>query len=108
MLTAEDLRVLGSSTPQRLAEMACLLNMWEWPEELPDPEQPNFRIPAKGAPAVNTRRTALRNEIERRVGNGAINQEWNSKRNGKKRGRRKYSRPLDPSLNYLPRMSGPL
>lgn len=38
MITNEDLQLLRSQTVQELARWHCLLNSWEWPEGLPNPE----------------------------------------------------------------------
>jgi hypothetical protein len=75
--------------------------MWLWPVELSDPEVPVYTVWVKGAPPDNPRRRALREEIERRVGLGAILREWNRKVNGKTRGKPVYRRPLDRSLRYI-------
>ena len=100
MLTNDDLAILDQTTPQRLAEMACLLSMWLWPRELPDPEKPDWNM-VKGAPPTNVRRRVLREEIERRIGLRAVLQEWNRRKGNKKRGKRIYSTPVDSALNYI-------
>lgn len=67
-----DLLLLNGNDDATLAKWWCLLNRWEWPSEVPDPE-------AKDAPEPQ-RRGALMRGVESRIGTKACLREWNRER----------------------------
>lgn len=67
------LRILENQNVETLAKWWCELNRWEWPPELPDPEEP-VRGPGWIA---NSRRDSIMCFIADRVGNYLISKEWN-------------------------------
>ena len=64
MLTETDLQILNAATPETLVRWCCTLNYFGWPEELPDPEPPQY---VRGG-----RRGELIRAIEAAVGSRAI------------------------------------
>ena len=63
-----DLLLLNSNDDRTLADWWCVLNRWEWPERIPNPEDPKAERP--------TRRSALMHEILNRIGLEACLTKW--------------------------------
>lgn len=71
-VTKEDKEILSKFSDNDLADMSNLLNCWEWPEELPNPE-PDTYIP-------NDRRSQLMRYIDGKVGGKLVSRRWNKDR----------------------------
>lgn len=78
-ITDEDIRIMeecAARSYKELAYWAVLLNHWEWPKELPDPEcaeqYHGFR-----SLMIRSRRTLLREWIENRVGRRLVSRVHN-------------------------------
>lgn len=69
MINAEDHAVLAQQDMKTLAEWWCLLNRWEWPRELVDPE-PAVHVPGG-------RRGRIMDWIDQRIGHRVVSREWN-------------------------------
>lgn len=70
MITNKDLAVLAQQESETLAQWWCDLNRFEWPEELPDPEPPQF--------VHGSRRSKIMGWIMESVGHRFCNRVWNS------------------------------
>ncbi len=70
MITDKDNKILLAQDDKTLAEWACMLNRWEWPKEIPNPELPKDWI-------SSGRRSQLRNWIEDKVGHKLVSRTWN-------------------------------
>jgi hypothetical protein len=75
MIDSKTTEILRSAPNSILAKWWCMLNSWQWPREIPEPEQPILGIGSK-----NPRRHALMNTIDKIVGHKVINREWNRER----------------------------
>lgn len=72
LVTKEDIKILQSQDISTLAKWWCRLNRWEWPDKLPDPEDPKEY--------GNGRRRELRNCIKTHIGTKECSREWNKNR----------------------------
>ena len=68
-MTEDDHLVLAQQDMQTLAKWWCLLNSWEWPAELSDPE-PTTHVPGG-------RRGRLMDWIDNQIGHRQCSREWN-------------------------------
>ncbi len=68
----EDEAILSQQDMQTLARWWCTLNRWEWPEEIPDAEEPTFS-------GADSRRWQIMQWIHEAVGHRVISHEWNSR-----------------------------
>jgi hypothetical protein len=76
-ISMEDAAILAAQSTETLCLWECLLNCWEWPEEIPNPEPPytgSIYLPEKYA-----RRAAIRKAIEEVVGEKELSRYWNTK-----------------------------
>jgi hypothetical protein len=74
-LTDQDFYALNAQSPETLARWYCLLNTWEWPDNLPNPET----VPSGEPPLTPKmpRRSAVMEWITERIGAKAVSEEWN-------------------------------
>ena len=70
-ITHKEWQILNRQTDEILAEWWCLLNNWEWVNELGEEEKPeNYK---------NGRRTSLMKSIERLISEKYLARYWNKK-----------------------------
>jgi hypothetical protein len=69
MITEADKAALIRQDDPTLAEWYCLLNGWQWPAELPDPETLEYR--------AGSRRGLIMDWIGEMVGNRLCSRVWN-------------------------------
>ena len=72
MIDEQTKSILTATGDVALAKWWYLLNSWEWPAELPDPELQR--------PPVPNRRSAIMRVIEQRIGFKECLREWNRER----------------------------
>lgn len=68
-MTDEDREILKKQSDATLAKWWCILNLWGWPDKLPNPEPRSS--------AHNSRRAALMVWIQRQIGTKRCLEEWN-------------------------------
>jgi len=73
LVMPEDLEVINNQDDVTLAQWACMLNKWEWPEELPNEDKSHETQDYK----TGGRRSQLRTLMEDRVGHRLVSWEWN-------------------------------
>ena len=71
-INQEDLAIVRKQNDLKLAKWWGVLNRWEWPKALPNPET------AEDGP--NSRRSTIMGVIEDRIGLKACLRDWNKKR----------------------------
>ena len=71
-ITQKDIDLIKQQDNQTLASWWGLLNKWKWPEELPNPEPPEY--------IKNGRRGKIMSYIEKIIGLKACLQCWNINR----------------------------
>ena len=69
MITDRDKEICLAQSNSTLCRWWCLLNSWEWPAELPDPEPREY--------VLGGRRGQIMSFIWGIVGDFAVSQEWN-------------------------------
>jgi hypothetical protein len=69
LVTELDIEIMERQGMGTLAEWYCMLNRWQWPDELPNEEEPEDRREG--------RRTALMKWIKNRVGQRVCSRVWN-------------------------------
>ena len=74
---ANDIACLKGRTPEELAEYWCILNRWEWPEQIPNPEPVLALIKHKYRYRETPRRDAIMAHIENMVEHKLISYTWN-------------------------------
>jgi hypothetical protein len=72
-VTTEDYEILNKEDDVTLAQWWCMLNRWDWPEELPNKDLTHRDKGYK----TGGRRSQLMNIIENRVGKRLISWQWN-------------------------------
>lgn len=72
MINEADKTALIRQNDVTLAEWYCALNRWEWPADLPDPEEPYLKNAY-----MRTRRGAIMEWISEMVGDRLCSRMWN-------------------------------
>lgn len=74
-MTPQDEAILAQQDQKTLAEWWCILNSWEWPDELPDPEDDRHNY------TIGNRRSQLTGWIITNIGLRACLRHHNHKMN---------------------------
>jgi hypothetical protein len=77
VLTDRDIEILSCQAPGTLAIWWRQLNSWKWPDEFPNPEDPDIGLRVDLSNIGQTRRSQAMNWIMKRIGLKACLREWN-------------------------------